>query len=79
MTVYGRPYQHQRVVICVFNRLLHYAKLAVNGQPIIVWEELSLERDDHRKPFLQVIAGAFEVQHCSLCWYSKLFITVVLN
>ena len=76
MTVYGKPYQHQRVVI-VFKRLLHYAKLAVNGQPIIVWEELSLERDDHRKPFLQVIAGAFEVWHCSLCWLSKLFIMVL--
>ena len=41
--------------------LLHYAKLAVNGQTIVVWEELSPDSDDSRKPFLQTLAGAFEV------------------
>ena len=48
--------------------LLHYAKLAVNGQTIVVWEELSPDSDDPRKPFLQTLAGAFEVYiwHCDL-------------
>ena len=41
--------------------LLHYAKLAVNGQIIVVWEELSPDSDDSRKLFLQTLAGAFEV------------------
>ena len=44
-----------------YNSLLHYAKLAVNGQPIVVWEELSPTCDGPRKPFLQTLAGAFEV------------------
>ena len=62
--------------------LLHYAKLAVNGQTIVVWEELSPDSDDPRKLFLQTLGGVFEVYN-GIVIYGKLqmhvFIICVLT
>jgi len=51
----------------LYHSLLHYAKLAVNGQGILVWEELSVDATsgDPRQPFLQAIKAAFEVSSSS--------------
>lgn len=48
--------------------LLHYAKRAVNGQGILVWEELTADslNGDPRQPFLQALKAAFEVSSSTM-------------